>query len=290
VLWWESDSGFLWVRYNDGTSAQWVVATPMPDVNTFVVKAGDSMSGPLTLGAGNPTAALHAAPKQYVDAFPAVRYDLAQSLTGGQQSQARSNMGAAQALRTRTVYTSGSGNYTSPAGCTRINVRMIGGGGGGGGSGTGAVSGGNATSSTFGTMTAGGGSGGANVAGPPAGGTASGGDINLQGGYPGASVNVAGGPGGGGGSGAFGGGPGQTATGNPGVAGVAGGGGGGGAAASSNTWSAAGGSAGGYCEKLLAPGTYAYAVGTAGTAGVAGTGGFAGGAGSAGFIIIDEYY
>jgi hypothetical protein len=66
-LWWESDSGLLFIRYNDGNSAQWVNAAPQPDIATFVVKAGDTMTGPLTLPA-NPTLPLQAAPKQYVDA------------------------------------------------------------------------------------------------------------------------------------------------------------------------------------------------------------------------------
>ena len=36
TLWWESDSGLLYIRYNDGTSTQWVIAAPQPDVNAFV--------------------------------------------------------------------------------------------------------------------------------------------------------------------------------------------------------------------------------------------------------------
>jgi len=36
ALWWESDSGLLYVRYNDGNSTQWVVATPQPDFSTYV--------------------------------------------------------------------------------------------------------------------------------------------------------------------------------------------------------------------------------------------------------------
>jgi len=77
-LWWESDSGVLYLRYNDGVgAAQWVqaVAVPALDTSAFVMKSGDVMTGPLTLP-GNPTVALHAAPKQYVDAnaVPASRF------------------------------------------------------------------------------------------------------------------------------------------------------------------------------------------------------------------------
>jgi hypothetical protein len=96
-LWWESDTGLLFVRYNDGDSTQWVLAMPMPDVSQFVQKIGDTMAGPLTLP-GDPTAVLHAAPKQYVDATinaRAVRYDAAQALTDPQLIQARQNIYAA---------------------------------------------------------------------------------------------------------------------------------------------------------------------------------------------------
>ena len=65
ALWWESDSGQLYVRYNDGSSTQWVVATPQPDFSQLLT------------------------PSQ------GVRYDVAQSLNATQQTQARSNIYAA---------------------------------------------------------------------------------------------------------------------------------------------------------------------------------------------------
>jgi hypothetical protein len=46
-LWFEDDSGLLFIKYNDGTSSQWVIACPQPDLNQFVLKAGDTMTGPL---------------------------------------------------------------------------------------------------------------------------------------------------------------------------------------------------------------------------------------------------
>ncbi|WLB24945.1 hypothetical protein QIH85_23990 [Bradyrhizobium japonicum] len=106
-LWWESDTGLLFVRYNDGDSTQWVLAMPVTDTASFVQKAGDVMTGLLTLS-GDPTALLHAATKQYVDAGDtatltsannnmnarAVRYDAAQGLNATQQAQGRSNIGA----------------------------------------------------------------------------------------------------------------------------------------------------------------------------------------------------
>ena len=58
-FWWESDSGLLFVRFNDGTSTQWTLAGPSAST------------------------------------IPAVRYDAAQSLTATQQTQARQNIYAA---------------------------------------------------------------------------------------------------------------------------------------------------------------------------------------------------
>jgi hypothetical protein len=96
ALWWESDSGLLYIRYNDGTSTQWVIAAPQPDINGFVIKAGDTMAGPLNV-VTPPTAPAHAASKAYVDTAPGavVHYDVAQSLTIPQLEQARKNIYAA---------------------------------------------------------------------------------------------------------------------------------------------------------------------------------------------------
>lgn len=74
--------------------------------------------------------------------------------------------------------TSGSGNWTVPAGVYRIKVTAVGGGGGGRFGASNGVDGGD---TTFGTITGGGGQGGFTSASPAPGGTASGGDINLQG-------------------------------------------------------------------------------------------------------------
>jgi hypothetical protein len=65
-LWWESDTGMLYVNYNDGDSTQWVAAVPVPDTSSFLLKNGGTMTGLLVLSA-DPTAALGAATKQYVD-------------------------------------------------------------------------------------------------------------------------------------------------------------------------------------------------------------------------------
>lgn len=36
ALWWESDSGLLYIRYNDGNTTQWVIACPQPDTLQFL--------------------------------------------------------------------------------------------------------------------------------------------------------------------------------------------------------------------------------------------------------------
>ena len=69
AMWWDSDAGVLYVRYNDGDSSQWVSATAVPviDTSSFVVKTGDTMAGALVLPS-DPANPLEASTKQYVDA------------------------------------------------------------------------------------------------------------------------------------------------------------------------------------------------------------------------------
>ena len=73
ALWWDADSGILYVYYNDGDSAQWVQAVALPgiDLDQFVATAGDTMTGFLTLN-NDPLADMHAATKQYVDHKPSL--------------------------------------------------------------------------------------------------------------------------------------------------------------------------------------------------------------------------
>jgi hypothetical protein len=80
-LWWESDTGLLFVRYNDGDSTQWVLSTPQPDTSAFLATTGGTMSGALVLGA-DPAVPLGAATKQYVDAS-ALKVAGGQTITGG---------------------------------------------------------------------------------------------------------------------------------------------------------------------------------------------------------------
>jgi hypothetical protein len=267
-LWWESDTGVLYIYYNDGDSMQWVPATPYPDLNAYLLKSGGTLTGPLTLAA-DPAAPLQAATMEYVDA---------------------------RALRTRTVLTSGSGTYNTKANCKAINVRMVGGGGGGCAGGTGGNGGAAGTASTFGPLTAGAGAGSV-TSGGGAGGTASGGDDNQTGGIGGGgnATSSAGAVSGGSGGQGFRGGGGTNGTGQIGPQGGqpnSGGGGGGGCSTVTGQASGGGGGAGGYLEKLIVPpaASYAYAVGGGGAGGTIGTGAQAGANGGSGIIIVDEYY
>jgi hypothetical protein len=201
-----------------------------------------------------------------------------------------------------TIYLSGSGTYTPPAGTYLLRVRMVGGGGGGGGGAAAATPGGNAANTTFGTglLVAGGGIGGqVNTPNGGSGGSASIGagatGIALTGGWGNTSVGGSAGTGGNGAASPFGGqgsGGGSTnwGAGTAGIANTGGGGGGGGSPAAS-PFGGTGGGAGGYVEAfILNPsGTYSYSVGVGGSAGVLGTGGSAGGAGGSGIIIIEAY-
>jgi hypothetical protein len=74
ALWWDPTLGKLFVYYNDGNSKQWVETNAVPDVdpNTYVEVTGDAMTGFLSLNA-NPTAPMHAVPKQYSDAAVALK-------------------------------------------------------------------------------------------------------------------------------------------------------------------------------------------------------------------------
>lgn len=134
--------GSLYGRLN----AAWVKGLPL---------AGGTLTGALTLAA-NPTVALGAATKQYVDGLAGVvsiggqtgaitlnggalagtilttpRYDVAQTLTGPQQIQTRANIAAIGAVR-RQIFTA-SGTYTPSAGMLYCIMETLGGGGAGGG-------------------------------------------------------------------------------------------------------------------------------------------------------------
>ena len=58
TLWWESETGLLYVLYDDGNSIQWVIASPQPDTAVFVMKNGDTMTGDLTINKAGPAISL----------------------------------------------------------------------------------------------------------------------------------------------------------------------------------------------------------------------------------------
>lgn len=198
---------------------------------------------------------------------------------------------------TRQVLTSGTGaTYTTPAGATRLVIRMVGGGAGGGGT---AANGSDGTASSFNSINANGGikglGNGSNAGG--AGGVSGTGTASFRvGGTPGGNGTEKTGAGTGnnigglGGASVFGGagqgGNGAVQTGGAATTNSGSGGGGAGGAAGV---SSGGGGAGEYLEiVIVGPATtYTYTVGAIG-AGAAG--GSVGGAGAAGIIIVDEFY
>jgi hypothetical protein len=200
----------------------------------------------------------------------------------------------------RTVLTSGSGTYNTPAGALYLRVRGKASGSGGAGSGTGAGAGTAGVATTFGSslLTANGGGAGQPANGSTGGGgTASGGDTNITG-DAGASTSggmtvCAGACGGGEGGGPGGYGIGSSTTPGTGGAGAANtGGGGGGAGANATAGPGGGGGEGGEFDKLItSPLTsYPYAVGGSSAGGAAGTNGAAGGASGSGIIDVWAHF
>lgn len=198
---------------------------------------------------------------------------------------------------TITVYTGGSGTYTTPTGCKAILIELTGAGGGGGGTQSnyniGGAAGSAGGNTTFGSLTGGGGPGGTVSAVPPAGGTASGGDVNITGGIGGSSVSQSSGTvGNSGGAGFFGGGVGPGGDGQPAPSPAANSGSGGSSSGTSGSGVAGGGgSSGGYVRKLInsPAATYSYAVGAGGAAGNAAPYNTSSN-GAAGIIIVTEFY
>lgn len=51
-LWWQTSTGRLKIRYYDGSSAQWVDTSPVPDLSTYYSKAGGPISGSVSINGG----------------------------------------------------------------------------------------------------------------------------------------------------------------------------------------------------------------------------------------------
>ncbi len=201
----------------------------------------------------------------------------------------------------RTFLSAGSGTYTTPAGCTWIRVKMVGGGGGGASGGVAPGNGGNGGNSVFGLHTATGGQGAAlNQGGGGSGAVIGAGGVGMAiqgGGGQGSYAQVSGNQvcaGGTGGNSALGGGAvgaNYSANGGPGGTNTGGGGGGGGGANVTGS-SGPGGGAAGYLDIIIVSpvATYSYTVGAAGVGnGGAGTQTL-GGNGAVGGIWVEEHY
>jgi hypothetical protein len=67
VIWWESDTGIMHLRYNDGNSTQWVQLNAPAGMGYYVSKSGDAMSGDLVLSGSSPATPASAVPKSYSD-------------------------------------------------------------------------------------------------------------------------------------------------------------------------------------------------------------------------------
>ena len=93
-LWWESDTGNLYIYYNDGNSSQWVLAVPAVNAAALnaVLYTAQTLTAPQQVQA---RANIDAAQSNVVS-VSAVRYDSAQAMTTPQQTQARTNIDAAQ--------------------------------------------------------------------------------------------------------------------------------------------------------------------------------------------------
>src|SRR6478736_4665683 len=267
TLWWESDSGSLYINFVDADSTQW-----------------DLVGAP---GAGGMTQ-------------NSVRFDAPQGLNAAQKQQALNNINIPPTITRLT----GSGNYNPPTGCSWLRVRMVAAGGGGSGSGQSGTNGALGNQTTFGLHTATGGAGGNGSS--LGGGIGGNGSIGAGAygvvipGNAGASANgqiTANGVMGGGigGGSMFGGGAPNTGYGTAGSAAGANTGGGGAGAGSTNvvgnSAGPGGGGGGGLDIIIPAPvGPYAYSVGASVAGGGAGTSGLPGGASGSGLIVIEEHY
>lgn len=264
-----------------------------PENLSFKFAVLNSTTGAFTLSLGADNGSASAAGKTVI---------IPQGAMGSFASDGVNVRPAGSLPATRQVLTAGSAaTYTTPAGCTQLRIRMIGGGGGSGGNGGSPGNGGTGGSTLFNAIAATGGGGsngtdtGSNAIGG-AGGTGGAGSASFRSrGAAGCSGQVTSGTAGGafggsGGSGQFGGG---TPGGGGAVAGAANtGGGASGPNVGATGVAPGGGGSGEYVEYIInAPASsYVYTVGAGGTAGTAGSGGLAGAAGGTGVIIVDEEY
>jgi len=206
-----------------------------------------------------------------------------------------------------TVYQSGSGTYSVPAGCLYLRIKMIGGGGGGAGLSNPGTAGNDTTfhaASGLSITCSGGSAGSTNDGGAGGGVTTTGSGTNgiFQGvgltGGQGASVGsgvgttgifIAGGNGAASPFGGEGGGGAPSANGGNASANTGSGGGGYGGNTSTNSNGGGGGGAGGFLEGIILSPTSSYSY-SVGASAAGGTGTVTGGAGSAGIIVVEAVF
>jgi hypothetical protein len=83
-LWWQTDKGDLWVRYNDGTSTQWVEATPRPVAGA---------NNPVSNGTAAPGTAYKYSREDHVHPSDATRLPLAGGTLSGNLEITKVNPG-----------------------------------------------------------------------------------------------------------------------------------------------------------------------------------------------------
>ena len=134
-LWWESDTGILYIFFNDGTSSQWVAITTIPSGGGGGGGAPPSTANPIMDSVAAPGIATPYAREDHVhpsDTSKAgltqvVRYDAAQVLTAAQQIQARQNVYAApfDAMAYNGMQINGSMEVSQENGTTAVTASSL---------------------------------------------------------------------------------------------------------------------------------------------------------------------
>lgn len=127
-LWWDTDTGRLFVYYTDTDSSQWVEASPSGGVVDYVALAANVVTG-LVGSANTETVAV----SYIIDSFPASQYRTAKYIIQGVSS---SNVHSTEVLLTHngsnvfiteyaTIFTGNSELYTVSANLYSSNVNLI---------------------------------------------------------------------------------------------------------------------------------------------------------------------
>jgi hypothetical protein len=127
--WWESDTGNSYTLYDDGTSKQWVEDGSGGSDAVLYNTVQALTTGQQTQARTN----IGAVDQTYVDGADAntLKYT-PQTLTAPQQTQARTNVGGIGAVKIQKFMTPGSHTYTPSPGMIYCIIEGVAGGGGGG--------------------------------------------------------------------------------------------------------------------------------------------------------------